>query len=90
MRLAGASERNRLITSTTQMKAAQVFGFVVAALASAWASFAFFRGSISGAPPLYSHGMVSAESALHSGDHLWRTHYRRVSEAGGKMVAKWF
>ena len=40
------------------MKAAQVFGFVVAALVSAWASLTFFRGSISGAPPLYSRGLL--------------------------------
>jgi hypothetical protein len=40
------------------MKAAQVFGFVVAALASAWASFTFFRGSIFGAPPLHSRGLL--------------------------------
>jgi hypothetical protein len=38
------------------MKAAQVFGFVVAVLLSAWASETFFRGSITGAPPMYSRG----------------------------------
>jgi hypothetical protein len=38
------------------MRAAQVFGFVVAILVSAWASFSFFKGSLTGSPPLYSHG----------------------------------
>jgi hypothetical protein len=38
------------------MKVPQVFGLVVAVLVSAWASISFFRGSIIGAPPLYSRG----------------------------------
>jgi hypothetical protein len=40
------------------MEAAQVFGFVVAVFVSARASFHFLRGSITGAPPLYSHGWL--------------------------------
>jgi hypothetical protein len=33
-----------------------LIGVVVALVLSTWASFSFFRGSITGAPPLYSHG----------------------------------
>jgi hypothetical protein len=40
------------------MKAAQVFGFVLATLLSGWASFSFFKGSLTGSPPLYSHGWL--------------------------------
>ncbi len=40
------------------MKAPEVLGSVIAVLVSAWASYAFFRGSITGAPPLYSHGWL--------------------------------
>jgi hypothetical protein len=38
------------------MKASQVFGLLLAVLVGAWASYMFFRGSITGAPPMYSHG----------------------------------
>jgi hypothetical protein len=50
-------ECNGLITSTVQksMKTPQALGYVVAAVVSVWASFSFLRGSITGAPPLYSH-----------------------------------
>jgi hypothetical protein len=37
------------------MKTAQVLGYAIAVLVSVWASFSFLRGSITGAPPLYSH-----------------------------------
>lgn len=40
------------------MKAAQVLGLLIAIIVSAWASYVFFRGSISGAPPMYSHGKL--------------------------------
>jgi hypothetical protein len=33
-----------------------VIGALIAMVVSTWASFAFFRGSITGAPPLYSRG----------------------------------
>jgi hypothetical protein len=36
-------------------KASAVFGFVLATVVSAWASFSFFKGSLRGSPPLYSH-----------------------------------
>ena len=39
-------------------KAAAVFGFVCATVVSAWASFSFFKGSLMGSPPLYSHGWL--------------------------------
>ena len=39
-------------------KGAAVFGFVLATLVSAWASFSFFKGSLRGSPPLYSHGWL--------------------------------
>jgi hypothetical protein len=36
------------------MKTPQIFGHVIAVIVSVWASFSFLRGSITGAPPLYS------------------------------------
>jgi hypothetical protein len=45
------------------MKVGQVIGAVVALVLSTWASFSFFRGSITRAPPLYSRGPF--ERALH-------------------------
>jgi hypothetical protein len=39
-----------------RMKASQLLGYSIALLLSAWASYVFFRGSITGASPLYSHG----------------------------------
>ncbi len=42
---------------------ASIFGFVLAALVNAWASFSFFKGSLTGSPPLYSHGWL--ERTLH-------------------------
>jgi hypothetical protein len=45
------------------MKIGQVIGAVVALVLSTWASFSFFRGSITGAPPLYSRGPF--QRALH-------------------------
>jgi len=44
-------------------KVGSVFGFVLATLVTAWASFSFFNGSLRGAPPLYSHGWL--ERTLH-------------------------
>ncbi len=38
------------------MKAPQVLALLIAVLASGWASYVFFRGSLTGAPPMYSHG----------------------------------
>src|ERR1035438_6909072 len=38
------------------MKLDHLIGAVIALVCSTWASFTFFRGSITGAPPLYSHG----------------------------------
>jgi hypothetical protein len=40
------------------MKAGQIFGFVIAIVVSTWASFSFFKGSLTGSPPLYSHGWL--------------------------------
>jgi len=37
------------------MKAPQIFGWVVEVVVSAWASFSFLRGSITGAPRLHRH-----------------------------------
>jgi hypothetical protein len=42
---------------------ASVSGFVLVTLVSAWASFSFFKGSLRGSPPLYSHGWL--ERTLH-------------------------
>jgi len=39
-------------------KAGAIVGFVLATVVSAWASFSFFKGSLSGSPPLYSHGWL--------------------------------
>jgi hypothetical protein len=54
----GVDECKDLITSTVQMsmKTPQVLGYLVAV--SAWASFSFLQGSITGSPPLYSHTWV--------------------------------
>jgi hypothetical protein len=38
------------------MKIGQLIGAVVALILSTWASFLFFRGSITGSSPLYSRG----------------------------------
>jgi len=38
------------------MKASHIFGYSVALLVTARASYLFFRGSLTGAPPMYSHG----------------------------------
>jgi hypothetical protein len=38
------------------MKASHIIGYSVALLLSGWASYVFFRGSLTGAPPMYSHG----------------------------------
>jgi hypothetical protein len=45
------------------MKASHIFGYSVAVLLPAWASYVFFRGSITGAPPMYSRGWL--ERILH-------------------------
>jgi len=45
------------------MKTPQILGYVVAIVVSVWASFSFLRGSITGAPPLYSH--TWAQRVLH-------------------------
>jgi cell division protein FtsX len=38
------------------VKAVHPIGAVIAGILSAWASFHLFRGSLKGAPPMYSHG----------------------------------
>ena len=38
------------------MKLDHLIGAAIALILSTWASFTFFRGSITGAPPLYSQG----------------------------------
>jgi hypothetical protein len=38
------------------MKLDHLIGAVIALILSTWASFTFFRGSLTGAPPLYSKG----------------------------------
>jgi hypothetical protein len=45
------------------MKTPQILGYLVAVVVSVWASFSFLRGSITGAPPLYSHTWT--QRALH-------------------------
>jgi hypothetical protein len=45
------------------MKIGQLIGAVVALVLSAWASFVFCRGSLTGAPPLYSRGLL--QRSLH-------------------------
>jgi hypothetical protein len=45
------------------MKTPQILGYVISVLVSVWASFSFLRGSITGAPPLYSH--TWAQRILH-------------------------
>jgi hypothetical protein len=61
------SETGLLIPSVNinhyRMKAPHIFGYSVAVLASAWASYVFFRGSITGVPPMYSRGWL--ERILH-------------------------
>lgn len=45
-------------TGQQPYKATTVFGFVIATIVSAWASFSFLKGSLTGSPPLYSHGWL--------------------------------
>jgi hypothetical protein len=45
------------------MKTPQIFGHLLAVIVSSWASFSFLRGSITGAPPLYSR--TWAQRILH-------------------------
>ena len=45
------------------MRIGYLIGAVVALVLSTWASFLFFRGSVTGAPPLYSRGPF--QRALH-------------------------
>jgi hypothetical protein len=40
------------------MDVRHLVGALIALGFSTWASFSFFRGSITGAPPLYSRGLV--------------------------------
>ena len=40
------------------VKAVHPVGAIIAGVLSAWASFNFLRGSLTGAPPMYSHGWV--------------------------------
>jgi len=38
------------------MKAFQIFRYSVAVVVTGWASYTFFKGSLTGAPLMYSHG----------------------------------
>src|SRR5215469_3890176 len=40
------------------VRAVHPIGAVIAGILSVWASFNFLRGSLTGAPPMYSHGWV--------------------------------
>ena len=51
------------INCPVSMKTPQILGYVVAVVVSVRASFSFLRGSITGAPPLYSH--TWAQRILH-------------------------
>lgn len=55
-----------MITSVIQaiwMSGGRSVGILVALALSLWAAFTFFRGSITGAPPLYSKGPL--QRSLH-------------------------
>jgi hypothetical protein len=50
-----------MITSlivANKMSAGELVGLLVALALNLWAAFLFFKGSVTGAPPLYSKGVV--------------------------------
>ena len=49
-------EASEALTYNVAMKANHIIGAVVAMVLSGYASFTFLRGSLTGAPPMYSHG----------------------------------
>jgi len=45
-----------LVFYNRTVKTANPVGAIITGILCAWASFTFFRGGLTGAPPMYSHG----------------------------------
>ncbi len=69
LRCGKGSVWNRLFSTVERrftiraVKAVHLVGAQIAGMLSAWASFSFLRGSLTGAPPMYSRGWF--KRALH-------------------------
>ena len=57
-RSAGQAMKCYPLCASLPYESVSIFGYSVAVLLSAWASYVFFRGSITGAPPMYSRGWL--------------------------------